>query len=125
MGYRSEPVKRSARCAAFKAKTYNVHSVLLHLGRRHTLYDWHEASTLKPLPCQFNKHSFLFTIIIFIAPTFLCFYHYHHRAFDCHEALISKHLLSIFIFDIQYSHTHNDIGYSISLLFKPLLVIRC
>ena len=47
-------------------KTYNIHSVLLHLGRtaRHTLYDWHEVSTLKPLPCQFNKHYFLFTIII-------------------------------------------------------------
>ena len=105
-------------------KTYNVRSVLLHLGRtaRHTLYDWHEASTLKPLPCQFNKHSLLVTIIIFITPTFSCVYHYHHSAFDCHEALISKHLLSIFIFDVQYSHNHNDIGYSRSLLFKPIIL---
>ena len=89
---------------------------------RHTLYDWHEAATLKPLPCQFNKHSFLSTIIIFITPTFSCVYHYHHSAFDCHEALILKHLLSIFIFDVQYSHNHNDIGYSRSLLFKPIIL---
>ena len=105
-------------------KTYNEHSVLFHLGRtaRHTLYDWHEASTLKPLPCQFNKHSLLVTIIIFITPTFSCVYHYHHSAFDCHDALILKHLLSIFIFDVQYSHNHNDIGYSRSLLFKPIIL---
>ena len=105
-------------------KTYNEHSVLFHLGRtaRHTLYDWHEASTLKPLPCQFNKHSLLFTIIIFITPTFSCVYRYHHSAFYCHEALILKHLLSIFIFDVQYSHNHNDIGYSRSLLFKPIIL---
>ena len=117
-----EPAQSSTRHAALYENvqyTFCTSSFGTH-GTAHPLWlAW--GLHLETTSLSIQQTLFSFYHYHFITPNFFCFYQYHHSAFDCHEALIFKHLLSIFIFDIQYSHTHNYIGYSRSLLFKPMI----